>query len=63
MSVGDTRGPAPATRQLDGSGAPPAPDGRTVRRHVIAAAGVTALGGLLFGYGRAGPRRRRYPAQ
>jgi MFS family permease len=50
MSVGDTRGSAPATRQLDGSGAPPAPDGRTVRRHVIGAAAVTALGGLLFGY-------------
>jgi sugar porter (SP) family MFS transporter len=50
MSVRDTRGPAPATRQLDGSGAPPAPDGRTVRRHVIGAAAVTALGGLLFGY-------------
>jgi MFS family permease len=50
MSVGDMRGPASATRQLDRSGAPPAPDGRTDRRHVIAAAGVTALGGLLFGY-------------
>jgi sugar porter (SP) family MFS transporter len=36
MSVGDTRGSAP--------------DGRTVRRHVIGAAAVTALGGLLFGY-------------
>jgi sugar porter (SP) family MFS transporter len=50
MAVRDTSGSASATRQRDGSGAPPEPDGRRVRRRVIGGAAVTALGGLLFGY-------------
>jgi hypothetical protein len=32
------------------SSAPPATGRGSVRRHVLGAAGVTALGGLLFGY-------------
>jgi sugar porter (SP) family MFS transporter len=50
MSVGDTSGSASATIQLDTAGDSPATGSRNVRRRVIGAAGVTALGGLLFGY-------------
>ena len=50
MSVGDTSGSGSATIQLDSAGDSPAPGRRNVRRRVIGAAGVTALGGLLFGY-------------
>jgi sugar porter (SP) family MFS transporter len=55
MSVEDESVPDSATRRPDESPGPPAtgapatgPAG--VRRHVISAAAVTALGGLLFGY-------------
>ncbi len=53
----------PATGASEGDGSPPAsrskattaggpsgPDAKKVQRHVVAAAAVTALGGLLFGY-------------
>jgi sugar porter (SP) family MFS transporter len=50
MSVEDKSASAPHTRRPDGSGGPPATGRGSVRRHVLGAAGVTALGGLLFGY-------------
>jgi sugar porter (SP) family MFS transporter len=50
MSVDDKDVVASRTRGLDGSGSPPATGRGSVRRHVVGAAGVTALGGLLFGY-------------
>ncbi|MDQ1663939.1 MAG: hypothetical protein QOJ68_3919 [Blastococcus sp.] len=50
MSTEDTFQPAGATTQPDSSVDGPDPDRRRVRQHVLAAAAVTALGGLLFGY-------------
>jgi sugar porter (SP) family MFS transporter len=50
MSVEDKSVSASPARRPDGSGAPPATGRGSVRRHVLGAAGVTALGGLLFGY-------------
>jgi sugar porter (SP) family MFS transporter len=48
--VEDKSASASPTTRLDGSGGPPATGRDSVRRHVVSAAGVTALGGLLFGY-------------
>jgi sugar porter (SP) family MFS transporter len=50
MSVGETGGWASAASRLDSVGDSPATASRSVRRRVIGAAAVTALGGLLFGY-------------
>jgi sugar porter (SP) family MFS transporter len=50
MSMDDTHESASVTSEVDGSGNRLVPDGRRVRRHVVAAAAVTALGGVLFGY-------------
>jgi sugar porter (SP) family MFS transporter len=50
MSRENTHEPASATTILDASADGPGPDGRKVRRHVLVAAAITALGGLLFGY-------------
>ncbi|HEY0447835.1 sugar porter family MFS transporter [Actinophytocola sp.] len=50
MSVGEQSNSASVLGRPDGSAGPPVAGRRSVRRHVIAAAAVTALGGLLFGY-------------
>jgi hypothetical protein len=42
MSVRDTSGSASATRQLGRVGDPPVTGSRSVRRHVVGAAAVTA---------------------
>jgi sugar porter (SP) family MFS transporter len=49
MSV-DEKSVPPTPGHPDRSGGPPAIGRGSVRRHVLGAAGVTALGGLLFGY-------------
>jgi sugar porter (SP) family MFS transporter len=49
MSVNE-KSAAPASRYPDRSRGPQATGRGSVRRHVLGAAGVTALGGLLFGY-------------
>jgi sugar porter (SP) family MFS transporter len=50
MSVEDKSVSASDARRPDSSSGPPAIGRGSVRRHVVGAAGVTALGGLLFGY-------------